>query len=542
MALHPARVVLMTALLLVVNPLLAVNLSIPCAAGGAGVVSAINAVNTSIDAANSITLEAGCEYVLTAVAANGPDGSPLGLPMLTKNLTLEGQGATLRRDASAPAFRLLWLTRTAVFTVRDLQFAGGLIIGDHGDSAQPPGTTQTPGGSWSGLGGAIYSEGAALTIERCEFRGNEARGGNGGNGYNGSPGGAGGGGMGGALFLDVASMGATDPVSILASSFVSNVASGGKGGEFAGGFPNTAGGGGGGLGGMGGYKTFSPDTAGPPSAGGFGGGGGSAANVSGFNLGGGGGFAGGGGGGFSLSSGGPYGGNGGINGASGGGGGGVGAAVFANGPSVTITNSTFNDNVANGGGGGSGGAGGSGAGGGILIRAGSVHLVHNTFVGNRAVGGNGGTAFNTSAVGGHASGANIERFGGTLTMAANVVSDGVVIAGVGNGAVNGTAADPDLRASFVSQAYNLVRDRGSSTGYLASDLAAGDPMLFPIANNGGLTPTHLPQPGSPLIDAIPVGICGIVEDQRGQSRPTQSGCEPGSVELFVEDVFRNGFE
>jgi hypothetical protein len=62
-------------------------------------------------------------------------------------------------------------------------------------------------------------------------------------------------------------------------------------------------------------------------------------------------------------------------------------------------------------------------------------------------------------------------------------------------------------------------------------------MLEPLAFNGGPTLTHLPQPGSPLIDAIPVGSCqadgaaGVTTDQRGVQRPQQSGCDIGSVEV-----------
>jgi hypothetical protein len=66
---------------------------------------------------------------------------------------------------------------------------------------------------------------------------------------------------------------------------------------------------------------------------------------------------------------------------------------------------------------------------------------------------------------------------------------------------------------------------------------AGDPKLGPLADNGGSTPTLLPQPGSPLIDAIPLASCqangaaGITEDQRGIARPQGPGCDIGAVEV-----------
>jgi hypothetical protein len=61
-------------------------------------------------------------------------------------------------------------------------------------------------------------------------------------------------------------------------------------------------------------------------------------------------------------------------------------------------------------------------------------------------------------------------------------------------------------------------------------VAAGDPLLGPLADNGGPTTAHLPQPSSPLIDAIPTDRCAIGEDQRGAPRPAGSGCDVGSVE------------
>lgn len=69
----------------------------------------------------------------------------------------------------------------------------------------------------------------------------------------------------------------------------------------------------------------------------------------------------------------------------------------------------------------------------------------------------------------------------------------------------------------------------------ATNAAIGsDPMLGPLADNGGPTLTHLPGDGSVAIDFIPDGIngCGTVltTDQRGEPRPSGSGCDAGSVE------------
>ena len=53
--------------------------------------------------------------------------------------------------------------------------------------------------------------------------------------------------------------------------------------------------------------------------------------------------------------------------------------------------------------------------------------------------------------------------------------------------------------------------------------------LGPLADNGGLTKTHLPQTGSPALDFGTNTGCPAT-DQRGQSRPVNSTCDVGAVE------------
>ena len=50
-----------------------------------------------------------------------------------------------------------------------------------------------------------------------------------------------------------------------------------------------------------------------------------------------------------------------------------------------------------------------------------------------------------------------------------------------------------------------------------------------LADNGGSTPTHLPQAGSPLLNVALAGTCPAV-DQRGVARPLGSACDSGAVE------------
>jgi hypothetical protein len=68
------------------------------------------------------------------------------------------------------------------------------------------------------------------------------------------------------------------------------------------------------------------------------------------------------------------------------------------------------------------------------------------------------------------------------------------------------------------------------------NVAAG---LGALANNGGPTDTHLPDPGSPLVDAgDPAGCTDekggpLLADQRGVTRPQGSRCDIGAVEVVT---------
>ena len=54
-------------------------------------------------------------------------------------------------------------------------------------------------------------------------------------------------------------------------------------------------------------------------------------------------------------------------------------------------------------------------------------------------------------------------------------------------------------------------------------------MLGPLAENGGLTPTHALIPASPAIDTAQ-GSCPST-DQRGEARPSGLACDIGAFEL-----------
>ncbi|EKQ70565.1 filamentous hemagglutinin family N-terminal domain protein [Leptolyngbyaceae cyanobacterium JSC-12] len=369
------------------------------------------------------------------------------------------------------------------------------------------------GGTTNGFGGAIYSQGI-LNISNSTFSGNSAQGGNGGSNVSFGSGGAGAGaGMGGAIFNE----GGT--VTISNSTFLTNQANGGNGGFGGPGFGG-AGSGGGGIGGTGGApgNNDSPGSfggggggggsfGGNGSTGGFGGGGGGAA--SGGTIGGFGGFGGGNGGAYGVVSAG-------IGGGGGGGAAGLGGAIFSNGGIVNILNSTFSANQVRGGDGGGtpadgsaqGGDGGSGNGGAVFGFNASVGLTNSTIANNQAIGGIGGIIYNGTT--GALVGRNGEgRAGGISGNGGQITLSNSIVAG------NTAAIDPDVSGGIASQGFNLVQIRGSSTGFISSDLPDGtNPLLGPLQNNGGLTQTHALLEGSPAINAG--GRNATSRDQRGR--------------------------
>ncbi len=186
---------------------------------------------------------------------------------------------------------------------------------------------------------------------------------------------------------------------------------------------------------------------------------------------------------------------------------GIAGAFQANG-TVTITNSTFSGNSAP-----------SGTGGGVYFNGTSLTMTNTTIVGNSSLVGGGGL---------HRTGTNP-----TLIMRNSIVA--------GN---NGAAANPDAFGLVSSQGNNIIGNVAGSTGWIGSDLQNVNPMLGALAANGGLGNTHLPQTGSPALDAgqncvVDLSCAtgnppvAVTADQRGISRPQNAIVDIGSVEVAV---------
>ena len=139
---------------------------------------------------------------------------PTGLPPITSDITIEGNGAIIERSSlgGTPSFRLFFVMgsfhtggtgKVAVsagnLTLRRLTLRNGLARGGNGGRGKSSGSEWAGcGGGGLGAGGAIFNQGQ-LTLDSCLVVGNSATGGSGGvrNASISSPVGGGGGGMGG---------------------------------------------------------------------------------------------------------------------------------------------------------------------------------------------------------------------------------------------------------------------------------------------------------------------------------------------------------
>jgi len=114
-------------------------------------------------------------------------------------------------------------------------------------------------------------------------------------------------------------------------------------------------------------------------------------------------------------------------------------------------------------------------------------------------------------------------FGGSTTDLSNTIVAGNTAA----------TEDPDCHtfAPVTSEGYNLVQANTSPNCTIApgpGDLMGIDPLLGPLADNGGPTMTHALLKGSPAVDAGGPG-CTLL-DQRGLER---EACDIGAYELVL---------
>jgi len=212
--------------------------------------------------------------------------------------------------------------------------------------------------------------------------------------------------------------------------------------------------------------------------------------------------------------------------------------ALANVGTVQLTNSTFTGNTAD------------NYGGAITPLGGTLTIVNSTLSGNTAVLGGGGIATGgtqlavTTTIVNSTLTDNGAAFGGGITnMSATLTLANVIIA-------KSTGGGIDNRGTLTVLGTNIIETpiagEGTITG--ADTIITGDPLLGPLADHGGPTQTHLPQPDSPAIDAgdprvlsetfLAVDLTGdgdtddsLTRDQRGFARITGDSVDIGAVEV-----------
>ncbi|MEQ1607114.1 MAG: MBG domain-containing protein [Pyrinomonadaceae bacterium] len=189
----------------------------------------------------------------------------------------------------------------------------------------------------------------------------------------------------------------------------------------------------------------------------------------------------------------------------------------------------------------------NGAGG--IFGGGTLNITNSTLSGNSVPSGtfnggaiywdNGNATITNSTITNNSAPIGVNNAGGIRKASGTVIIKSSIVAANAN---NATVAD--LGGSFVSQGYNLIGNVGTAIGLTATGDQAGtasariNPLLGPLANNGGPTLTHLPLFGSSAIDRGNNGT--ILVDQRGLARPFDdpviangvgNGSDIGAVEV-----------
>lgn len=217
----------------------------------------------------------------------------------------------------------------------------------------------------------------------------------------------------------------------------------------------------------------------------------------------------------------------------------AGGGIF-NGGTLIVADSNFSDNSA--------GAGDGSASGGGIANGGTLRVTNSTFSGNhiyttaRGEGGgiaNGGTlmvtnsTFSANSFGSSDYGAS---YGGGIYNTGKLYYTNTIIANSPSG------GDCFSSSAISANTNNLVKDGSCPGGGVK--FKKGDPLLGPLADNGGPTQTFALLPGSPAIDAGNNAACAAAPvnnlDQRGVTRPQGARCDIGAYEYVPQERLTNG--
>lgn len=113
----------------------------------------------AINGPDTINLPANGQFVLTAVHNTNYHES--GLPIIKSIITINGNGATIRRDSTAPDFRILAVAPTGTLTLNATTIKGGYFDDNY---------------TYGGIGGAGILNKGQLTINNSTVAENESHG------------------------------------------------------------------------------------------------------------------------------------------------------------------------------------------------------------------------------------------------------------------------------------------------------------------------------------------------------------------------------
>ena len=200
----------------------------------------------------------------------------------------------------------------------------------------------------------------------------------------------------------------------------------------------------------------------------------------------------------------------------------VGGGIFTGAGNLQVINSTVSGNT----------------GGGLFAQSGtticstvSVVVTDSTFSANTS----GNTMLAGSIINSHYSGCQPSSV---------TIRNTILATGSGQNCWTGPSVIGFINDPITDGGYNL--ENGYTCGFTAaSSKPSTDPLLGPLQDNGGPTATQALLPGSPAIDT---GSCTdlngntVATDQRGAPRPQGSGCDMGSFEYRPPYPFTGFFQ
>jgi len=126
--------------------------------------------------ADTIVLPANANVMLSNANGATQYGAPIGLPLITSRITIEGNGAMISRPGNAPAFGLMAVNSPGDLTLQGVTLSGG--SSGSGGAVFNSGTlsikNSTISGNTASSGGALYNYFGAVTIENSTISGNTA--------------------------------------------------------------------------------------------------------------------------------------------------------------------------------------------------------------------------------------------------------------------------------------------------------------------------------------------------------------------------------